>query len=196
MLLELSARNLALIEDVRVELRHGYCAWTGETGAGKSLLLTAMGLVTGQKGSAELVRDGRDEARVAAVFDVSEMALRSDVETILDAPLEDDQLIITRRINAQGRTFAHVNGMPANVATLRQLGARLLDIHGQHETLALLDPEKQRIWLDAYGGIGQMLTLYRAKRDAHDALRRRRKELLEMASQRQRELDLDRKSVV
>jgi DNA repair protein RecN (Recombination protein N) len=83
---ELSVQNLALIEDACVELRDGYCAWTGETGAGKSLLLTALGLVLGDKAAAELVRAGRDEARAAAVFDVSEPALRADVEAILGGP--------------------------------------------------------------------------------------------------------------
>ena len=74
---ELSVQNLALIEDVRVELEEGFCAWTGETGAGKSLLLTALGLVLGGKASAELVRAGKSEARAAAVFEVEDEALRA-----------------------------------------------------------------------------------------------------------------------
>ena len=102
MLRELSVQNLALIEDVHVELQGGYCAWTGETGAGKSLLLTALGLVLGGKASADLVRAGKDEARAAAVFEVTDPALRADVEAILGGPLDDDQLILTRRISAQG----------------------------------------------------------------------------------------------
>src|SRR5436305_7068471 len=90
---ELSVQNLALIEDARIDLRPGYCAWTGETGAGKSLLLTALGLVLGGKASADLVRSGKDEARAAAVFDVSDPALRTDLEAILGGPIEDDALI-------------------------------------------------------------------------------------------------------
>src|SRR3954463_16831686 len=80
---ELSVQNLALIEDARVELQPGYCAWTGETGAGKSLLLTALSLVLGGRASSDLVRAGKPEARAAAVFDVSEPALRADVEAVL-----------------------------------------------------------------------------------------------------------------
>ena len=131
MLRELSVQNLALIEDARIELRPGYCAWTGETGAGKSLLLTALGLVLGGKATPDLVRAGRDEARAAAVFDVSEPALRADVEAILGGPIDDDQLILMRRVPTQGRGVSHANGLPVSVATLRALGGRLIDVHGQ-----------------------------------------------------------------
>src|SRR5580700_8506816 len=105
MLRELSVQNLALIEDVHVELDGGYCAWTGETGAGKSLLLTALDLVLGGKASADLIRSGKTEARAAAVFEVREPGLRAEVEAILGGGdiLEDDALIVTRRIAAQGR---------------------------------------------------------------------------------------------
>src|SRR4051794_5167623 len=144
MLRELSVQNLALIEDVHVELENGYCAWTGETGAGKSLLLTALSLVLGGKASAELVRAGKGEARAAAVFEVSEPGLRAEVEEVLGGPLDDDTLIVPRRISSQGRGSAHVNGLPVTVATLQSLGARLIDIHGQHEHRALIDPEQQR----------------------------------------------------
>ncbi|HEX8204376.1 MAG TPA: DNA repair protein RecN, partial [Isosphaeraceae bacterium] len=187
MLRELSVQNLALIEDACVELRDGYCAWTGETGAGKSLLLTALGLVLGDKAAAELVRAGRDEARAAAVFDVSEPRLRADVEAILGGPLDDDQLILTRRVSAQGRSSAYANGLPVTVACLRRLGQRLIDVHGQHETRTLLDPDRQRALLDAHGGLEPLRIAYQQKREAHTALRRRRLELIQAAEHRQRE---------
>src|SRR3954452_17552527 len=103
MLRELSVQNLALIEDARVELEPGYCAWTGETGAGKSLLLTALGLVLGGKASAELVRQGCGEARGSAVFELAEETLRAEVEAVLGAEVEDEQLILTRRVSPQGK---------------------------------------------------------------------------------------------
>ena len=90
MLRELSVQNLALIEDVQVELDEGFCAWTGETGAGKSLLLTALGLVLGGKASADLVRAGKKEARAAAVFVVEDDALRSELEGILGGSVDED----------------------------------------------------------------------------------------------------------
>ncbi len=124
MLRELSVQNLALIEDVHVELEGGYCAWTGETGAGKSLLLTALGLVLGGKASAELIRTGKTEARAAAVFEVSDPTLRAEVEEVLgdDGLLEDDALIVTRRITAQGRGGATINGLPVTAGDLAPAG--------------------------------------------------------------------------
>src|SRR3954451_14613310 len=109
---ELSVQNLALIEDIQVELEEGFSAWTGETGAGKSLLLTALGLVLGGKASADLVRAGKSEARAAAVFSVASASLREELEAILGGPLEDEELIVTRRISAQGRSTGQVNGLP------------------------------------------------------------------------------------
>lgn len=190
MLRELSVQNLALIEDAQVELEAGYCAWTGETGAGKSLLLTALNLVLGGRASGDLVRSGKREARAAAVFDLGDPRLRLDIEAIIGGPLDEDQLILTRRISAQGRGQCQANGLPITLATLRQLGERLIDIHGQHEGRALLDPDRQRSLLDAHGRLERLLERYREARQAHDELRRRRLALIEAAERRQRERDL------
>src|SRR3954447_8787383 len=105
MLRELSVQNLAVIEDVRVELAPGFCAWTGETGAGKSLLLGAVGLILGERGSADLLRAGAEELRVSGVFNLAP-ELRQAVAAVLETGLEDDALIITRRLNAAGRSQA------------------------------------------------------------------------------------------
>jgi DNA repair protein RecN (Recombination protein N) len=187
---ELSVQNLALIEDVRVELHDGYCAWTGETGAGKSLLLTALGLVLGGKASADLVRGGKEEARASAVFDLSDDRLRGEVASVLGGAIDEDQLVLTRRVGKAGRSAAHANGMPVAVATLRQLGSLLLDIHGQHETLALLDADHQRNLLDAHARLESRLEAYQVAREAHDTLRRRRIELIAAVDRRHRERDL------
>jgi len=184
---ELSVQNLALIEDARINLRAGYCAWTGETGAGKSLLLTALGLVLGGKASADLVRAGRDEARAAAAFDVADPDLKADLEAVLGGPIDDDHLILTRRVTAQGRSSAHANGLPVPVATLRALGERLIDVHGQHESRALLDPDRQRALLDAFGAVEPLLAAYRTRREAHAALLGRRTALVRASETRERE---------
>lgn len=187
MLRELSVQNLALIEDVRVELEGGFCAWTGETGAGKSLLLTALGLVLGGKASAELVRAGKSEARAAAVFEVTSASVRQSLEEVLGGPIEDEELIITRRVSAQGRSSAQVNGMPVTIGTLQRLGERLVDIHGQNEGRALLDPDRQRELLDAFGGLEAPLEDYHLARAAHESLRRKRQALIDATLARQRE---------
>jgi DNA repair protein RecN (Recombination protein N) len=184
---ELSVQNLALIEDIQVELEKGYCVWTGETGAGKSLLLTALALVLGGKASAELIRTGKNEARAAAVFEITDPVLRTEVEAVLGGALDDNQLIITRRLAVEGRGRAQVNGLPVPVSTLQKLGERLIDIHGQLEGRALLDPSEQRALLDAYGGLDERLRAYAQARQAHENLRRRRQALFDSAETRRRE---------
>jgi DNA repair protein RecN (Recombination protein N) len=184
---ELSVQNLALIEDIHVALEDGYCAWTGETGAGKSLLLLGLGLVLGGKASSDLIRSGKSEARAAAVFEVRDPGLRSDIESILGGPLENEELLITRRVTTQGRNSAQVNGLPVTVATLQRLGERLVDIHGQLEGRALLTPDSQRELLDAYGHLGAVIQAYQAARADHEKLRLQRRELIDSAEARARE---------
>src|SRR5882762_1250227 len=107
MLRELYVQNLALIEDVRVELEPGFCAWTGETGAGKTLLLEALGLLLGERGSSELLRTGADELRITGRFEITDMDLRKEVEHLLGTALEEGEVILTRRLNQAGRSFAY-----------------------------------------------------------------------------------------
>ncbi|ADV62706.1 DNA repair protein RecN [Isosphaera pallida ATCC 43644] len=190
MLLEVSVKNLALIEDARVELKPGLCAWTGETGAGKSLLLTALGLVMGAKASPELVREGKEEARASAVFDLSDPLLKGEVEAVLGGEIEEETLIVTRRLGAQGRSWAHVNGVPVTAATLKALSSHLLDLHSQQDARALADPDRQRGWLDAFGKLEPLRLRYCEARAVHAALLQRRRELVESAEQRDRELEL------
>jgi DNA repair protein RecN (Recombination protein N) len=187
---ELLVQNLALIEDARIELKPGYCAWTGETGAGKSLLLTALGLVLGEKASARLVREGRDEARAEAVFDLRDPTLRADLEGLIGHPISGNALTLSRRVNRSGRSTAQANGLPVPIVTLRALGERLIDIHGQHSSRALLDPGRQRDLLDEFGRIAPRLARYQARRDAHEQLRQRRLRLLKDVARRENERQL------
>src|SRR5581483_11732932 len=151
MLRELSVQNLALIEDVRVELRRGFSAWTGETGAGKSLLLGALGLLLGERGSADLIRAGAEELRVTGRFELDTAEVHKEAENLLAMPLEDGEVILARRLARGGRSHAYVNDQPVAVATLRQLGGLLVDIHGQRESESLLQPAYQLQLLDAFG---------------------------------------------
>src|SRR5437868_13285813 len=112
MLRELAVQNLALIEDVRVELQSGFCAWTGETGAGKTLLLEALGLLLGERGSTELLRTGAEELRLIGRFELPHAELRTDVQAILEQELDDDQIILKRRVARGGRSYAYVNEQP------------------------------------------------------------------------------------
>jgi DNA repair protein RecN (Recombination protein N) len=192
MLRELFVQNLALIEDVRVELRPGFCAWTGQTGAGKTLLLEALGLLLGERGSAELLRAGADELRITGRFELTRPELRDEVQRILDTTLADDELILTRRHTRAGRSYAYVNDQPVAVGTLREVGAALVDIHDQRESQSLLQPAYQLQLLDAYGHLEEQRQQYATLAGQVRDLRRRHAALTAERQQRQRELALVR----
>src|SRR5262245_8401163 len=160
MLRELSVQNLALIEDVRVELQPGFCAWTGETGAGKSLLLGALGLLLGERGSVELLRSGAEELRVTGRFELTGDVAKAEIERLLDTKLEDDEVILSRRLSRQGRSHAYVNDVPVAIGTLKQIGSRLVDIHGQRETESLLESAYQLQVLDDFGSLQKYRQAY------------------------------------
>ena len=190
MLRELAVQNLALIEDVRVELQPGFCAWTGETGAGKTLLLEALGLLLGERGTSDLLRAGAEELRITGRFELTNPALRPEVERLLNATLEQDEIILTRRLTRGGRSYAYVNDQPVAVGTLRQLGDVLVDIHGQRESQSLLQPAYQLRLLDAFGNLETQRHTYLEVAEQVRVLRRRHQELTAQRQQRLRELAL------
>ena len=192
MLRELSVQNLALIEDVRVELHPGFCAWTGETGAGKSLLLGALGLLLGDRGSGELIRTGADELRVTGRFDLTRPEQRAVAAEILQTTIDDDDLILTRRLSRSGRSSALVNDTPVAVGTLRRIGEMLVDVHGQRESYSLLQPSYQLELLDAFGRLGDARAKYAAAAERVRDLRRTYRDLSAARQTRQRELALTR----
>jgi DNA repair protein RecN (Recombination protein N) len=190
MLREISVQNLALIADVRVELQPGFCAWTGETGAGKTLLLEALGLLLGERGSVDLIRANAEELRISGRFELNNGPLRQQMEDALGYALEDDQLIFARRLTRSGRSYAYINDQPASVATLRKLGETLVDVHSQHESQSLLQPAYQLQLLDAYGDLDELRGHYQdIAKVVHD-LRGRLAELDARRQERQRELAL------
>jgi DNA repair protein RecN (Recombination protein N) len=150
MLRELHVRDFALLEDVRVEFGPGLNVLTGETGAGKSMLVDALGAVLGQRTPSDVVRAGASCARVAAVFEAPGASRVRAVVDELGLPWEDGNLVLVREVG--GRARAYVNGEPATVGVLRRLGAVLAEIHGQHEGQRLLEPAAHRELLDAFGG--------------------------------------------
>lgn len=190
MLRELAVQNLAVIEDVRVELHAGFCAWTGETGAGKSLLLGALGLLLGERGTADLIRTGSDELRVTGRFDLTPEQ-RTQVEEIAQITLDDD-LIVARRLSRSGKSSALVNEQPVSVATLKKLGELLVDVHGQRDSYSLLQPACQLELLDAFGKLAPQRAKYDDAARIVRELRKQRHTLLEARQSRQRELALVR----
>lgn len=151
MLTRLSIRNIVLIEALDLEFTAGLAVLTGETGAGKSILLDALGLVLGDRAQASLVRNGTDEARVTASFDAS--ASTRALLANSDVALEPGEPIIIRRIvKADGGSRAYVNDQPVSAALLRTLAADLVEIHGQHDDRGLINPRGHRDLLDAFAG--------------------------------------------
>ncbi len=191
MLRELAVQNLALIEDIRVELQPGFCAWTGETGAGKTLLLEALGLLLGERGSSDLIRARAEELRIIGRFELTRPSLRDAVRALVES-VDGDEVILARRLTRSGRSYAYVNERPIAITTLRQLGRTLVDIHGQRESQLLLEPAYQLRLLDAFGGLEQVREEYRAVAERVRELRRRQAALTADRQQRQRELALIR----
>ncbi|MFI5279195.1 MAG: DNA repair protein RecN [Gemmatimonadales bacterium] len=150
MLTELRVQGLAVIADARVELTSGLNVLTGETGAGKSLLVDALALLLGERAESELVRPGTSRAVVEGSFDVARRTHLAAALDRLGIEPEDGRLILKREVQAAGRSRAWVNGSPVTVGVLSELGRQLVDLHGQHETQSLLREGAQRAILDAY----------------------------------------------
>ncbi len=177
MLAHLSIRDIVLIERLDIDFKPGLSVLTGETGAGKSILLDALSLALGARGDATLVRHGAAQGQVTAVFDVA--ANHGARALLRQNAIDDEGDIILRRIqNADGRTRVFVNDQPASVALMRELGHALVEIHGQHDERALVDPPAHRALLDAFGGHTGQVSRVRAAhaywREADGALARHR----------------------
>ena len=152
MLMNLQVRDFAIVDRIDIEFDPGMTVLTGETGAGKSILVDALGLVLGERGSAQLVRDGAKRAEFAAGFDITKLpAVREWLdEQALDV---DDDCLLRRVVNADGRSRAFINGNSVPLSQLKALGELLLDIHGQHFHQSLGRREIQRTLLDHFGGL-------------------------------------------
>ncbi|WP_410768270.1 DNA repair protein RecN [Fontibacillus sp. BL9] len=153
MLVHLSIRNLAVVEAVDLTFHRGFHVLTGETGAGKSIIIDALGLIAGGRGSADLIRYGCDRAEMEASFDLPEThSVWGGLAGFGIGGDPSEALIIRREISAQGKSTARINGQLVNLTMLREIGESLINLHGQHEHQTLLRPERHLELLDAYGG--------------------------------------------
>jgi DNA repair protein RecN (Recombination protein N) len=177
---ELRVRDLATIADVSLPLGSGLNVLTGETGAGKSMLVDALALLLGDRADSSSVRPGASKAVVEGAFEGLELAVRREIESHgLD--LDEGRLVMRREISVEGRSRAWVNGSPTTAGVLARLGAVLVDLHGQHETQSLLRAEAQRDILDAFGHAeGERA----AVAEAHAALAALRSQEAELAARR------------
>jgi len=190
MLRHLTIRDFVIVDRLELAFSTGFGALTGETGAGKSILIDALALALGERADAGVVRSGCDKAEVAATFDVA--ALPQVGQWLVANDLEGDgELLLRRVVDAGGRSRAYINGSPATVQQLREVSDWLVDIHGQHAHQSLLRSDAQRLLLDAHAGLGAQAalvgaafrtwreaeTLLRTASDGADALVREREQL-------------------
>ena len=169
MLTTLRIKNLALVTDLTLELQPGCNVITGETGAGKSIIIGALNLVLGERADRGVIRSGEESCSVEAVFDVS--SLRSPLKAFLEEnglePCEDNQLVLKRAFTGAGTNRQFINGSPTGLNVLATIGEWLVDMHGPHDHQSLLNPAKQLLILDAFGRLDR-------EREAFGDLVRRR----------------------
>ncbi|MHC8519322.1 DNA repair protein RecN [Weissella confusa] len=172
MLQELSIQNFAIIPKLNISFQPGMTVLTGETGAGKSIIIDAVGLLTGGRGSQDFIREGADKAVLQGLIDVEPGQPITQLLDELGIPLEDNQLLIHRELHKSGRNVIRVNGSLVNATTLKEIGQHLVDIHGQNEHQELMQVERHLSLLDEYGKktIRPVLEKYRAAYDTYRSL--------------------------
>ena len=167
MLSLLHIENIAIIQSADIQFDSGFNVLTGETGAGKSIVIDAISAVLGQRTSRELIRTGAKSALVSAVF--------TDLQPLewmeKNGFLQGEELLLQREIQGDGRNACRLNGRPLTVAQLRELGRQLLDIHGQHDGQQLLDPACHLRYLDSFGKTASLWESYKVAYDSMSVLR-------------------------
>jgi DNA repair protein RecN (Recombination protein N) len=172
MLVSLRIRNLALIDELTWELGPGFNTLTGETGAGKSILIDGLNLLLGERADKSLIRSGADTCAVEAELEISDATRRKEINAALEEigaePCDGSTLLLKRTLSATGANRQFINGSPVPLQGLKNIGDLLVDVHGPHDHQSLLATEKQAELLDAYG---KLESLRAACGDAHRALR-------------------------
>ncbi|HRD49914.1 MAG: DNA repair protein RecN [Candidatus Competibacter sp.] len=189
MLTQLRIRDFAIVEDLELELATGMTAVTGETGAGKSILVDAIGLLLGDRADSGVIRHGAERADLSAAFDLD--ALPTARAWLADRDLDHDRECQLRRVIARsGRSRSYINGVPQPTQALRELGEWLVDIHGQHEHQSLLRREAQRQLLDDYAGHQPLVAELAGHYQAWNRLRQELRDLRQASSERDARLDI------
>jgi DNA repair protein RecN (Recombination protein N) len=189
MLTELRIKNVAIIEALTLPLGPGFNVLTGETGAGKSIIVGSLGLLLGERGTADVVRTGSDKATVEGVFDASGNKALLNALDERGIEVEDSTVVLKREVSSSGRTRAWINGSTVTASVLAEIGRMMVDLHGQHEAQSLLDGESQRRVLDAFAGAGDTAAAVRAQYDATTAIRREMAELTTRRAEAEKRAD-------
>ena len=186
MLEVLHIENIAIIEEADIRFEAGFNALTGETGAGKSIVIDALSAVLGQRTSRELIRTGADKAFVSAIFSGVEPSLLAELGI---TPEEDGSLLLQREIHSDGKSVCRIGGRPVTVGQLKALGSRLLNIHGQHDGQQLLDEEEHLRFLDSFGRTESLFNAYTEKYNHFTEIQRKMQSLQMDESEKARRVD-------
>ena len=191
MLTQMSIRNFALIEQMNISFNDGITIFTGETGAGKSILMDAFSILLGERASSEFIRHGKDSFVIDGIFDI---AHHQSIQELLESKnimVEEGQLILSRSFNRNGKSSILANDQPIPLKALKEIGQYLADIHGQYSNQRLLDADTHHEYLDTFNQEGK--TAYKAYREAYKVYKQAKQEvdnLQENMSERARELDM------
>lgn len=192
MLLELNISNFALIDNVRISLEEGLNILTGETGAGKSIIIDAVSVVLGERADTEIIRTGAKKAMVEALFDCSRMEGLEDILSPMGIELEEDKMVVLSREIRNGRSISRINGRTVSLSCVRELSKHLIDLHGQHQHQSLLDASNHLEILDQFGG-DKIIERRSSVGELYRELEKARKTLDDMTRnemERQRNIDL------
>lgn len=189
MLSQLFIKNIAVIESASIDFENGFNVFTGETGAGKSILIDAINAVLGGRTSRDLVRTGESKAFVSAVFSDISPKVKVVLEE-LGYDSDDDELLISREISVEGKNICKINARPATVSALKQLSGALIDVHGQHDSAILQNPELHIGYIDAFGGTEDEISSYRESYKAMKETERAIKKISMDDSDKEARIDL------
>ena len=188
MLRELTIENVAVIEKASISFNNGFTCLTGETGAGKSIIIDSINAIMGERVSKDVIRTGAQKASIVAVFeDINPNIISAAKEFDIDL---EDECIVSRVISAEGKNSARINGMPVPVNVIKTLFSEAVNIHGQHDNQSLLDPAKHLGILDGFGTDKDVLAQYESVYNIYVEINRKIKELSSLEKSKQDDLEL------
>ena len=190
MLKTLDIENIAVIEKAQIEFSAGFNVLTGETGAGKSIVVDSINAILGERTSRELVRNGADFAFVSALFTDINDTVKDKLSELGYIPEDDNSLLLTRRISSDGKSACKINGRPATVSVLREVGDTLVNIHGQHDSQSLLNPDCHYKFIDMLSGGSELIENYKSAFSEFIHIRRRLKQLTAQAEKNDNNTEL------
>lgn len=191
MLTQMSIRNFALIEQMNISFKDGITIFTGETGAGKSILMDAFSILLGERASSEFIRHGKDSFVIDGIFDIANHQSLLDVLESKNIIVDDNQLILSRSFNISGKSIILANDQPIPLKALKEIGLLLADIHGQYSNQKLLKPDSHHEYLDSYNEAGiQAYATYKSAYKEYKTAKQALDNLSETMAERARELDM------